>query len=122
MSREIKSNHEKFKQKSAKKIYSQFPKVSKRKRELEKASYLEQLSEHLSLPEDLLTGTPILNVMGRNQICLENYKGIIEYTGTIIKVQTKVGKITIEGEGLDIAYFTDDEMRISGLIHNIKYQ
>lgn len=122
MNEKMKSNHEKFKQKSAKKIYSQFPKVSKRQVELEKAAYLEELSKRFHLPADILAGVPLINMTGNHQLCLENYKGIIEYTSNSIKVQTKIGKLLIQGEKLNIDYFTEEEMCISGVIYVIKYQ
>ena len=88
---------------------------------MEKQSYLESLSENLRLPPDILASVPILTVTGSNQLCLENYKGIIEYTGEIIRIQTKNCRIHIEGKSLNIDYFTDDEMRISGKISRIEY-
>ena len=87
----------------------------------EKASYLETLSDSLHLPGDILVGAPIVTTTGTNSLCLENYKGIIEYNATIIKVHTKTGKICIEGTNLTIKYFTNAEMRVTGIIHSIKY-
>jgi sporulation protein YqfC len=121
MVQKIKSNHKKYKQQNAKNIYSQFPKKNKKRSEFEKDSYLEVISNNLKLPSDVLAGAPILTVTGKNQICLENYKGIIEYTGNLIRVQTKLCRIHIEGTELNIDYLTDDEMRISGRICNIRY-
>lgn len=121
MGTKIKSNHNKFKQTHGKSIYSRFPKDSKKKRELEKQTYLEALSTNLNLPEDILAGAPILTVTGNNQLCLENYKGIIEYTGNLIRIQAKNCRIHIEGAELTIDYFTDDEMRISGRVKEIHY-
>jgi sporulation protein YqfC len=121
MNKKIKSNHKKFKKEAATDIYDQFPKKSKRQENKERESYLETLSTNLKIPSDILTGAPILTATGKNQICLENYKGIIEYTGNLIRIQTKICRIHIEGENLNIDYFTDEEMRISGVIHNIYY-
>lgn len=121
MKNKIKSNHEKFKKNSKKSLYSQFPKENKKKSELEKQTYLEALSTHLNLPSDILAGAPILTVTGSHQICVENYKGIIEYTGNCIRIQAKSCRIHITGKHLNIDYFTDDEMRISGSITDIVY-
>ena len=38
------------------------------------------LVESLELPMDIMYGAVIITAMGRNQILVENYKGIIEYT------------------------------------------
>ena len=121
MEKKFKSNHKQFKKKQEKAIYSKFKNKSKQQVELEKQSYLESLSENLRIPQDVLSGAPILTVTGTNQLCLENYKGIIEYTGEMIRIQTKNCRIHIEGTKLNIDYFTDDEMRISGKISRIEY-
>lgn len=121
MQGKIKSSHDRFKKTSAKSIYSKFPVETKKKREAEKQTYLEALSTNLNLPADILAGAPILTVTGNRQLCLENYKGIIEYTGNLIRVQAKSCRIHIEGTGLNIDYFTDDEMRISGRVKEIHY-
>lgn len=121
MEKKFKSNHKHFKKKQQKAIYSKFENKSKQQVELEKQSYLESLSENLRLPPDILASVPILTVTGSNQLCLENYKGIIEYTGELIRIQTKNCRIHIEGKRLNIDYFTDDEMRISGKISRIEY-
>ena len=83
---------------------------------------MEDLSDYLHLPADILAGAPIITAMGRNEICIENYKGIIEFDSKILKVQTKSCKICIEGRKLNILYFTEDEMRITGYIQAIYYK
>lgn len=121
MEKRLKSNHKRNKKKHEKDIYAKFENKSKHQVELERQSYLENLSENLKLPSDVLCGVPVLTVTGINQLCLENYKGIIEYTGELIRVQAKDCRIHIEGKRLNIDYFTDDEMRISGKITRIEY-
>lgn len=117
----IQSNHRQFK-KRAKPIYDSFPKPSKKKTEIEEASLWEKISNRLKLPPDILVGAPLVSVIGRNQLCIENYKGIIEYQETFLKIQAKSCKICIEGKKLNIDYFIEDEMRISGMIQHIYYQ
>lgn len=121
MKGKLKSSHEQFKKNSKNTLYKGLDKKKKTK-PYEKQSYLEELSSHLHLPADILAGAPIITATGRNELCLENYKGIIEFTGNQIKIQTKVCRITIEGKHLNILYFTEDEMRITGYIQAIYYQ
>ena len=52
---------------------------------------------------------------------LKNYRGIIEYTDTLIRVQTRAGQIRIQGKRLRIQYYTNDEMKITGRITSIEY-
>ena len=121
MRKNLKSSHEKFKKDVKNTLYQGID--TKKKKKLEpKLSLLEDISNALNLPADILAGAPIITATGRNEICLENYKGIIEYNGNSIKVQTKACKICIEGKKLNILYFTEDEMRITGFIQAIYYQ
>lgn len=117
----LKSSHDKFKKNSKKTLYIGLEHENKIK-PFQKQTYLEELSKHLHLPPDILAGAPIITAKGRSEICLENYKGIIEYNGNLIKVQTKQCKICIEGKELNILYFYDDEMCITGQIQAIYYQ
>jgi len=121
MNDHLKSSHERFKKNAQNTLYKGLNQKIKTK-SYQKPSYLEELSSRLHLPADILAGAPIITATGRNELCLENYKGIIEYNDNLIKVQTKVCRICIEGKNLNILYFTEDEMRITGYIQAIYYQ
>lgn len=120
MGKKLKSRHNKFKKEAKNTLYKG---LDTKKRKIEpRLSCLEEISDHLNLPADILAGAPIITATGRNQICLENYKGIIEYNDSLVKVQSKACKICIEGQELNILYFTEDEMKITGFIKAIYYQ
>lgn len=118
--KKMKSNHKKFKLKSNKELYNKIDKTKKQE-EVERATYLEILSSQLKLPSDVLAGAPIITALGRSEVCIENYKGILEYNNSLIKILTKIGNLHIEGKNLTISYFTNDEMKITGVINNISY-
>lgn len=119
--KKMKSSHEEFKKNSKNTLYKDFRK-KKKTNEYEKQNYLEELSNRLHLPADILAGAPIITATGRNELCLENYKGIIEFNSNLIRIQTKLCRICIEGKNLNILYFTEDEMKITGYINTIYYQ
>lgn len=85
------------------------------------ADHLESFSETINLPSDILAGASIMTIMGQREVCIENYKGIIEYTREKIRVQTKTGRIHIEGRGLNIKYYTGDDMKVTGFISTIQF-
>lgn len=124
MAGRTKSNHKQFKKDAKKTIYSQFEYSKKKKKETEEEMEhpMEIISRKLGLPADILAGAPIITSIGRNELVVENYKNIIEYNGNIIKVQTKLCRIMIEGVNLNIIYFNNDEMKITGIIHAIHYK
>ncbi|WP_099467627.1 YabP/YqfC family sporulation protein [Konateibacter massiliensis] len=84
--------------------------------------FMENVADTLKLPKDLLLGAAILTVTGQCEAYVENYSGIIEYTDKKIKLQTKTCRIEVSGERLMIVYYTNDEMKITGRIDEIKYQ
>ena len=49
----------------------------------------ENISDNLKLPKEVLLGASVLHVTGQYEIYIENYKNIIEYTDTLIKLQGK---------------------------------
>jgi sporulation protein YqfC len=116
----LKSSHDKFKKLNKDRLYRGISRKKKVKSCLS-PTYLEELSNRLHLPADILAGAPVITATGRNEVRVENYKGIIEYTENLIKVQTKICKVCIEGKHLNILYFTEDEMRITGHIQTIYY-
>lgn len=77
--------------------------------------------ESLELPKDIMYGSVIVNVTGKSEVMIENYKGIIEYTCEKIRLQTKTCQIEIRGKNLFIQYYTNDEMKITGIVREIIY-
>lgn len=85
-------------------------------------SLKERVAELSELPKDVVMGMPVLTVMGQTELSLENYRGIIEYTDTLIRVQIKGGQIRVTGKRLQVASYTNDEMKVNGYIQSIEYQ
>lgn len=82
----------------------------------------EQVIEQLELPKDFLLGEAIVTVTGRKELLIENYKGILNYEDSFIKIQTKHARITIIGRNLSIDYYTSEEMKITGFFEQIQYE
>ncbi len=80
-----------------------------------------RLSDATGMPKDVVLGIPIVTIAGREELCIENYRGIIEYTDELIRVQTKAGQIKIIGKKMQIEYYTNDEMKINGRITSLEY-
>ena len=80
-----------------------------------------KIAEKLNIPEDIAEGLPIVTVTGKGEVYVENYKGIIEYGQNCIRIQTRVCRITFTGRNLEIVYYTNVDMKISGEIASICY-
>ena len=82
----------------------------------------EGLVESLELPTDLMYGAGVVSITGRQEILIENYRGILEYTKSHISLQTKTCRLVIHGKDLNISYYTNEEMKITGLIDSVLYE
>ena len=82
----------------------------------------EGLVESLELPKDLVYGAVLVSITGRQEILIENYRGILEYTKNHISLQTKTCRLVVHGKDLDISYYTNEEMKITGRIDSVRYE
>lgn len=81
----------------------------------------ELMVESLRLPKDSMLGASIVTLTGNTDAFVENYKGIIEYNSSMILLQGKTCKIEICGKRLNIVYYTNEDMKISGWIEAVRY-
>lgn len=81
----------------------------------------EKMISAMDLPKDVIQNASVITILGRNELCIENYQGIIEYTDTLIRVQTRAGQIRIQGKRLRIQYYTNDEMKVSGTLSSLEF-
>ena len=82
----------------------------------------EGLVESLELPKDLVYGAVLVSITGRQEILIENYRGILEYTKNHISLQTKTCRLVVHVKDLDISYYTNEEMKITGRIDSVRYE
>lgn len=92
------------------------------KRGSQSQSFKNKIANASEFPKDVLLGQPVLTVLGQMELNVENYRGMIEYTDILIRIQTKIGQIRITGKNLRVDYYTNDDMKITGRIETIEYQ
>lgn len=81
----------------------------------------EKLADALKLPKDICTGAMRVTLTGSREAWIENYRGLLEYTGEQILLQGKNCQVSFEGERLTIDYYTNEDMKISGCIGCVRY-
>lgn len=81
----------------------------------------EKLVDDLKLSKDAMLGMPIVTVIGNCEVFVENFKSIANYQCDTVKLMTKQGYISIEGNMLEIRYYNDEEIAIKGRICKIEY-
>ena len=79
-------------------------------------------AENLKLPKDVVLGEVLVSFLGRHSVVIKNYRGIILYTDTLIKLQAKTCRVAVSGSRLVIEYYTNEEMKINGLIKSMEFE
>jgi len=80
----------------------------------------EKLAEKSGLPKEIILNYPKLVLVGEQELEIENYKGIVEYSDTLIRLNTFLYVLKIEGENLCINLVTADYISIRGKIKGIQ--
>lgn len=88
---------------------------------MERKDLKNRITDAVNMPKDVILGVPLITVTGQTEAYIENYRGILEYTDKLIRIQTKIGRIHVVGKNLQIEYYTNDEMKIGGRISLIEY-
>lgn len=79
-------------------------------------------SEEIHLPPDIIAGAMLVSLQDNRYVQVENFRSILQYTRNQLKIQGKNERICIQGENLEILYYTFDECSIKGRIYNILYE
>jgi sporulation protein YqfC len=79
------------------------------------------MAEFLDIPKDLVLDLPRLTLTGRNELYLENHRGIIEYTLNRLRINLSRGFLEIQGHNLEIKSLLPEEISVFGEIDAIKF-
>ena len=81
----------------------------------------EKMTGLFSLPKEIALNLPLITTTGRGEINIENYKNLVEFTDTKIRIQTNSGMLSIEGQGLVLKQITTEHVLATGKIKSIAW-
>lgn len=84
-------------------------------------SLRERLADGVDISKELILDTVLMTWIGDRELTLENYKGILEYTNTCIRVKAKPSNIKILGTDLELRNITRELLFITGRIQSIEF-
>lgn len=84
-----------------------------------KKTIRERIADATAIPDELLLDTFRIVMTGERELTVENFKGILEYSASLIRLRVTGGRIAVEGGALEIKTVTDDEIQISGRISSV---
>lgn len=80
-----------------------------------------RLINNLDLPSSIVMNLPLITIIGRSKINIENFKNILEYSNTKIRVSTSCGILKIEGNSLFLKEFSKEKIIIKGNILKFEF-
>ena len=84
-------------------------------------SVKEKMTGLLSLPKEIALDLPLIMATGRDEVNIENYKNLIEFTESKIRIHTTAGMLVIEGQKLMLNQITTEHILITGKIKGIQW-
>ena len=84
-------------------------------------NYLEQISEKLLLPRQIIAHLPQIEINGFSEISIDLQKGLLEYSQEKIKVAVSIGTVTVEGRDLYIRFMRDGRITVVGNIDAVTF-
>lgn len=85
-------------------------------------AFKEKLTEKSGLPKEIVLDYPKITIIGQSQLDVENYKGIIEYSETQIRLNTYLYILIIKGEDLSFEHITSSFVSVRGKITDVIMQ
>ncbi|HIT73220.1 sporulation protein YqfC [Tyzzerella sp. An114] len=77
--------------------------------------------DSLKLPREVILDLPLLSMTGREEIIIENFKGILEYSSDKIRINTKCGILKITGKSLVLGQVTSECLSITGVVSSVEF-
>jgi len=78
-----------------------------------------KIEKLLEIPVEVTTNIPKITLIGFNQLMIENYMGVIEYEEYLVKINSSIGIIIIEGNKMNLNQINENDVLISGAISKI---
>lgn len=78
-----------------------------------------KIEKLLEIPVEVTTNIPKITLIGFNQLMIENYTGVIEYEEYLVKINSSIGIIIIEGNKMNLNQINENDVLISGVISKI---
>lgn len=84
-------------------------------------SIKERIADAVDFSKDIILNSALIKLTGNTELSIENYKGILEYSTTVIRIKAKPKTIKICGKNLEFKTITDEVLLISGIFSQIEF-
>lgn len=74
----------------------------------------QRLAGMLEIPQDIILDLPRITMLGNQQLLIENHKGIIEYTPSLVRIKLNQGELIISGKNLILGNLQIEQILVEG--------
>lgn len=83
--------------------------------------FRKNMTEALELPKEIMLNLPLISFIGREEVSIENYKGILEYGEETVRVGTATGVLRLTGRGLCIKQLSAECLVVTGRVEKLEF-
>ena len=80
------------------------------------ATILERLAGRLSLPAEVVAGSPRVTLTGTERALVENHRGLLDFTDSEVRVAGRAVTVRIRGDGLLLQAMDGEMLLVAGHI------
>lgn len=84
-------------------------------------TFKEKITAHMGIDREIALNLVHIEMTGNRELFIENYKGIIEYTDTVIRINTNPSPLRIEGKCLELKSITQEMLYVTGYFKEISF-
>lgn len=88
---------------------------------LRRKGRLQSLAGLLEIPQDIVMDLPRITMLGNKQLLVENHKGIIEYTPSLVRIKLSQGELLIYGQMLSLGNLQAEQILVEGVVQKVNY-
>ncbi|MBP2626360.1 MAG: sporulation protein YqfC [Firmicutes bacterium] len=88
---------------------------------MRKNTQWQRLAGVLEIPQDIVLDLPRITMLGNQQLLVENHKGIIEYTPSLVRIKLNQGELLVAGKNLMLGNLQIEQILVEGTVGEIKY-
>ena len=88
---------------------------------MRKNTQWQRLAGILEIPQDIVLDLPRITMLGNKQLLVENHKGIIEYTPSLVRIKLNQGELLVTGKLLTLCNLQLEQILVEGTVREIKY-
>ncbi len=96
--------------------------MSRKANNEEKITLRERVADAMDIPKEVVLDTVLISCIGNRELTIENYKSILEYSDTCIRIKANPKPVRITGGRLELRNITRELLYIVGRIDRVELE